>query len=245
MKLSPDTAFNPTLASKLYATSQEIICEGRHQCYWCSAPCDQTHTHKEFQPVGVRNLTALRVSSPYTCKACMAYRRPRSTITFLGGSYKDGQNLANHTWICTKRGVWAVRHDSERDVQALYTLLLDPPRTFALAVRDTPTPNLLQFAVANDRQEAILADTHNAFTIDGHKFRYTSYELEQAARTGETNGTEAGVRELFRVIGPCPKALLPVEEVSEGRGRQKLDDGKITKSVIRPARLAAAEPSLS
>ena len=218
----------PLLASELFAISQGTACEGPDECHWCGAKCERRWTHDDLPPmIGGRlrsHSLAKRPGNGYVCSGCWCWRRPRVTVPFLGGGYKDGQRADMWSWYVAGSRAMALRHENSFDRDALYDRLLDPPPRFFLALRDEG-PNLLQYAVLN-RLEAFTASTPITYTLDNKPLTYTIYELEHALQKGP-EGTEPGVQTLIRVIGapPKPTAMSFSEEeikeqaVKRGRGR--------------------------
>ncbi len=226
----------PISASELYALSQGTKCEGPDECHWCAAKCDRKWIHDDVPPIlhGRRILPGTkRHANAYICIACYMFRRPRLTVEYLSGGYRDGQFPPNHSWWITEKGVWGIRTE---DYLKLWDLILHPPLRFVLALKEGDFKNHLHLLAANDHKE-VLADTPNVFTINGVQLTYTTYELSEAFRRG-VEGKSAGVRELIRILGN-PKIE---EEQKRGRGRPPkfleneviMDNASHTKKTVTP-----------
>lgn len=224
------------LASELYAASQGDCCQGVDECYWCSAPCGHIYMHNQHRPQpgdrvykpGVTVLRqgervyqyAARPGNGFICKGCWLWRRPRITVTYLDGRFKDIQNPSNHSWFITYDGAWGV------DVlcnKHLYEKLLDPPFAFCVALVDKlDEQNHIQFAVVNEHGE-VKNNTELFFTIDNVKYSYSVFELEDSLRSGDSQGKSPGVRELIRVLGAYKLPEKPKAPEKPNKGGRPWD----------------------
>jgi hypothetical protein len=219
------------LGSGLFALSQGHSCEGTELCHWCGGPCCRELMHDEPPPlIGVKRVVPARFAqSPYYCPGCWLWSRKRVTVWYLGSSqFKDLQHAQKHSWYYTEKGAWAVRHNI--DHTSLFKILLDPPRTFCLALVTPDVPNYLQCHRPNDVSE-LRADTPLSFTVDNTPLEYTVYELGEALRHG-VEGKTPGVRTLIGMLGKWE--MEPIPEVKARSGRPAPEpDGKITKKILR------------
>ena len=218
-------------APELYGHTEAATCTGPHECHWCGASCTQKYHHGEPpQLTGTKKVHhALRPSSPWICTACWLFRRPRITINFADGTFKDGQAPRKHSWLLTDKAL-AFTHPCP----VVYDWLLKPPLRFALAVVDAGTLNELQLCTVNDNQ-AILNDTPLHFTINNVAATYTVYGLEmalQSVKAGEDiNGVEPGIRELIRRLGMYN--ALPLKPLANPHGGKPiLQDGRVMSKVV-------------
>lgn len=196
-------------ASELFALANNHKCEGKYECHWCTAPCNQRYLHDD-KPIVVgvkRTSTAKRPANHWICEGCRLWRRKRTTITFLNGQQKDSQQSSNYSyWIANPVCIALIPNESGE----FYKTLIKPPKKFVLSLTTPGKINQLHLAHVNEN-EIIKGDTPLFFTLDETKFQYTVYELEEALKNG-TQGKLAGVRELIKFIGPLP-IKLPVDEV--------------------------------
>jgi hypothetical protein len=130
----------------------------------------------------------------------------------------------------------------EGDLPALRQRLLRPPLRFALSLVTPGVKNDLHLAPVNDHAE-VRADTELLFLADGRVMSYSVYELQEAEKTG-SNGRWPGVRllcDLFRMprhVEPPPE---PMRAPSAKGGRpEPLEDGKVTKKMIRASGVEVA-----
>lgn len=207
-------------AAELFAKSQGAILEGDQRCYWCESPCSRSLLHndpplfigeKHRHPVKCRQ-------SPYQCVGCWLFARRRVTVRKVGGGFQDGQAAINHSWWITNEGAWVLNDDNKL---ALYEYLLDPPKRFVLALKESAQSNYLQSMVCNDPDE-VLATTQLKFTIDGKVQTYTVNELDDAIEKNRKEQEEypsPGVQALFRVLG-----VLPRRNGKRKVGRPRYDD---------------------
>lgn len=216
-------------ASEVYALSQGAECVGPEQCHYCAGPCARSFTHGEpiglftGMPVGgVRK----RPSCPYVCIGCWLWRRKRRGVAYMGGGNKENTTPCRHSWYVTPNGAWAI---SDQSAPTLYARLLSPPPLFFLAfIEGDPSPdNLIQLGHANDNGR-LNADTELTFTINNVPYRYTVYELEQAALTGP-QGREPGVQALLRILGQVPSDLIKHVVVAE-TPEEKREKGRPVKT---------------
>ena len=217
----------PFTASELFAISQSTQCSGPDECHWCGAPCERKWPHDDLPPTigGLKSRSlAKRPGNGFICNGCWAWKRPRVTVPFLGGGYKDGQCAENWSWYISGGKACALRPGDPSDRDALYERLLDPPPRFFLSLRQEG-PNLLQYAILNTPSTGFTASSQLTFTLDNKPLCYTVYELEHAIDKGP-EGTEPGVQALLRIFGVPPKkdSISFTEEEQEaptrrGRGR--------------------------
>lgn len=211
---------NRLLASELYARSQGEICQGNQPCHWCGAPCERLWTHDDPPPIiGVKStIHARHPSSPYICRGCFLFKRPRLTVWFLGGGFKDGKCPRHFGWLITPKGSWAI--DSENP-SPVYEFLLKPEPVFSLSFLSEPgITNRLQLTRVNELGE-IKADTTIHYTINNIPHHYTIYELESAIRQG-AEGREPGVQALLRLLGDY--SLPEASKEPRGKGRPSREE---------------------
>lgn len=206
-------------ATSLFARINGLTCEGPEECHWCASPCDRSCPHDDRYPIPfVKTLSsAKRPGNAYVCRACQVYRRPKVTVNYLAGGFKDGQCLLDHSWYMDENGLYALRRE---DHQALYQKLLSPPHVFALSLIEPhlKSRNALDDCVLNSNQP-VHANTRLWYTLNGVKFDFEVYELGEAVKHG-VEGKMAGVRELIRFLGP-----MDYEAPERKRGRPpKVDD---------------------
>lgn len=221
-------------ASELLAISQGTKCSGFDECHWCAAPCDRLYPHDDdpILPFVKKTFTAKRPDNGWVCKGCFHFRLHRTTIPYLHGGFKDGKAPRNHSWFITRSGANVVcRNES---AEALYPLLLDPPRCFVLALLDdVKINNHIHQAIANEPEE-LKTDTKLWFTLNNIPHTYTTYELREALKNGKSTGTEPGVQALIRWLGSYTKLAEENNQKREvGRPiKVEPDDGKVTKQVL-------------
>ena len=236
---------------ELYATINGQVPHGAFECYYCGSKCSTfLKVPREDLPIPCvkKPKFALRPGSKFLCIGCWLWKRGRITIPFLSGGWKDIQCPINHSWWMTKTEAFAIRRDNREDCQALYEKLLDPPRCFMLSVvtdtLGTPPINRLQFAVVNEIEGEMTAETVLTFTIDHLKLTYTPYELEMALdNPKELEGKSPGVRALLELLGDytMPKSKIEMKLLAETRnpkgGRQpaavEQKNEKSLKKVLR------------
>lgn len=211
------------LASELYASVQSTVCIGPDECHWCSAKCKRLWPHDE-QPTFQYNTRqastfhALRPSNSYICTGCWHFRRKSVTIRFLDGKILDRKAPKDFSWFITEEEALAIDKKSPLDKIKLYELLLKPPTTFCLMIRETGD-NRIQSAIVNDMEE-IRADTPLRFTIDNVLHEYTIYELEKALKNTDVGGNEPGVQALFRIYGQIEHFIEKDTPEKKKRGGQ-------------------------
>lgn len=223
-------------ASDLFAISCGTTNQGPEKCYWCASAAPRLWKHEDPPPpLFIRrfNPNAKCTSSIYQCYGCWRFGWKRLTIPFLGGGFKDGQCLANHSLWVTEEGVWGIRVGETADREALYEQLLKPPLRFALLLAVGGEVNYLNKAVANDHVEGVKAETELGFTLNNTVLHYSPYELDAALR-GDLQGKSPGVRELVRLLG---EHKLPPKEGARpdkmDRGRPKpLEDGRQLQKLV-------------
>lgn len=206
-------------APALFAQAHSRVCAGPDSCYWCGAPCPKILAHDDPRPPvrATPNPFAKRPGNSYQCIGCWLFGKPKTTVFWLSGDFKDSQTASKHSWWITASGAWGIR--IPEDSAALYKALLRPPLRFVLSLLDgdNPGPNRLHTALANDHPE-IKASTPLTFTVNGVPFCYTVYELEEAlTNPGDAAGLLPGVRELLRILGPYKALEAP--KVKKERGR--------------------------
>lgn len=233
----------PLLASDLFAISQGTKNEGMEECHWCGAPCTRDWEHQEPPPIPfVRYIThACRPGNPWVCRGCHMFRRPRVTVRYFGGSFRDGQSPQLQSWFVTEEGAWTIRPGNVADAAILYEQLLTPPLRFLLAVVTEPGElNQLHLAAANDHPEGVRGDCPLVWMLNNRPLIYSPYELEQALRHG-SQGREPGARELIRLFGgfelpPIPDESLPQKTGQRGRPKGRdvdvRPDGRISQKPV-------------
>jgi len=225
------------LASQIYAQSQGIQCIGPDRCHWCGAPCERQpyfkHDDRPYLPFEKHLEPSKNPGGSYICQGCWFWRRPRQTVHFLSGGFKDTQAPKNHSWLITENGSWVI---SQKDWEALYGFLLKPTGSFALSIKagDKSPENLLQCSIGNDLS-VIDANTPISFTVNNSSHQYTIYELEEAIKAGK-DGKDPGIGILFSLASP-PKILVEKQE-KRGRGHpskeDRSEDGRIaSRSIFR------------
>ncbi len=229
------------LASELFAKAFKQQCEGKWNCHWCGALCDNRTTHNDPPPGPFQRTksTARYPASAYICKGCWLFRRQRVTLYFLDGTFKDGQAVEKHSFILTEDKLNILQMT---DYAPLYQLLLNPPKIFTLALL-TPDPimsgklnvpvgkvNSIQSMFVNENEE-VKGETIFKFTINNIPHSYSVYELEQGIRQGGT-GREPGVQALLRFLGTPPE--LPEKIPTVGRPRNDADKSH-PKRVVKTA----------
>lgn len=210
------------LASELFAMSQEIRLQGIHECHWCGAKCSDKWVHD-----GPPNLPFVRSSEPakrianhYICQSCWVWRKPRVTLSFINNTFQDSECALKRSWWITTNGSWAVR---SLDFQELYKHVIKPPIQFCLSlINSGNVSNHLQCMVVNTHPE-IRADTPLHYTLNNIPHTYTVYELEEAIKTNDANGTEPGVQALIRTLGPYQQGNIVDKINSVGRPRRQED----------------------
>lgn len=199
------------LASELYAISQNAKCEGKEECHWCSAPCQQTWIHDDPLPImGFKSISnAKRPANHFICAGCWLFRRQRLTVQFMDNGFLDRQCPLDHSWIINSTAK-AIR---PANYSSLYDLLLKPPQKFVLSfITSWPAnsgqtdhvkgiSNHLHIAIANDLAKEIKADTTLFFTINNIAHNYTIYDLNESLKNEEA-GRSPGVAALMRLLGP-------------------------------------------
>lgn len=211
----------------VFAQAQGTRNEGKEECHWCASKCQRLWTHDDPQPASFTRSSqaALRPGNAFVCVGCHLWRRRRVTVPFFGsGEYKDGKSMMDYSCVVTGKGAWAVRHPN--DNEALYRFLLSPPTKFVLSLidRDRSKVNLLQLAPVNWLEE-VRADTELVFLLNGVRYHYSVYELEEALRSG-VSGRLPGAQALVNLLGPFAVARESDEEREQKRqrGRPKKDD---------------------
>lgn len=188
-------------ASELFAQSMSRKCEGCESCHWCGSPCTRQWIHDDppLLPGQKRSQYAARPGNAWVCLGCWNYKRPRVTVQFLTGGLKDGQTLANHSWLLTEEHIRGIRIE---DYDSLYQFLLAPVNVFALSLIDDKESNVrnqIQLAKVNDVHE-IKGDTQFQYTVNNRVYTYSPYELEEALKYGE-GGVSGGVLTMIRLLG--------------------------------------------
>lgn len=194
------------LASELYAISEGKKCEGKRECHWCGAACEEKWLHDEPPPlIGVRRSAMVaRPNNPWICTGCWLWRRQRITINLLDGTQRDVQTPAKHCWLISDKTSLAFYAADHR--QILFKLLTVPVAPFSLILR-TPGNGVdvhIQMAVVNEMNNPTI-NTPMFFTLDNIKHQFTLYELDEALKHTDT-GKEPGVRVLAKIFdGLVPK----------------------------------------
>lgn len=233
-------------ASDFYATTQSDQNKGDQRCHWCGSACTRRHPHGE-PPPGPFERVNFRLnkvpSSPYACRGCWLFRRPRQTVLFPDGTFRDGQSPRAFAAWMTDEECLAVR---PADYPLLYPRLLAPPRRFVLAFLRDEGENHLQLMLCNDH-EAVTAGTPLAYTVDGIPSAYTLFELEECLRPPHPHhagwgpdGKSGGVRQLAELLGPYdlgpdPAAVPPVTPQG-GRPRPENTEGGRRDAAAKRAR---------
>lgn len=197
------------LGSELFCLSQGSACigTGRWKCHWCGADCLNEFVHDDLPPIPFMRSTstALCPFETYICYGCRLWRRPRVTISFLAGGFKDGQTAKNHSWWITESHAWALK--DKLDYDEVFKLLIKPPKKFILALKEEgKTDTLLQLTKAND-PGGIIAETPLYFTLNNIPHSYTIYELIESIRNNDPEPYGAGVRVLWNFLGGPPQEM--------------------------------------
>lgn len=148
------------------------------------------------------------------CLGCKLFRRKKTTVMHLDGSWTDKKGMQDFSLWLTETGCWGVKAGQG---EHLWPLLLNPPLRFCLGLLDGVHQNQPQLMAVNDLVEGIKSTDPLLFTVNGVKMTWTVYELEQALAAGNTDGTEPGIQTLVRLLG-----WPPTKE--RGRGRPKKED---------------------
>lgn len=222
----------------IYAMSQGTQCEGHRRCHWCGAPCMELWLHDDVAPIPFVKTHGLAAvpSSPWICVGCNLWRRPKITVQFLNGSWKDGQTPRNWSWWITEKEAKAIRPE---DHQALWDRILTPPKRFILAMTSTGN-NLIQKSYPNDLS-LVQADSVLHFTYDLTPFRFTVQDTEETILNGP-NGREPGSQMLLRLLGKpnyVEKLNLKIEDsppkepAKRGRPVKQADPPYTVKRIIQ------------
>ncbi len=190
-------------APALYAIAEGQHCEGPDNCHWCGSPCSRSLRHDGPSVVmHVRtDPTARCPANDFICMGCWLFRRRRVTVHFLRDPrlYRDGQNPMSLSWLITPQKAVVVE---PLDFPTLWSVLLNPPSNFALALLGKEKKNLLQLGYVN-QNETVRADAEMRFTLDNTPLTYTVYELTAMLREpGDINGRSPGCRALHELLGP-------------------------------------------
>lgn len=125
-------------------------------------------------------------------------------MRFLEGGFLDRQCPMDWGWFVSSEAR-AVRRD---DSQALYRLLLNPPKAFCLALLDplegggkVRAKNLPHFWTVNEGETE--KDKSVSFTLNNVPHEYTIWDLEAALSIKDAPQTP-GVRALVRLFGIYP-----------------------------------------
>ena len=216
----------PLTAPQLYALSQEKPCTGTDRCHWCGAPCGRLNRHDEpAAPIDRRlkyRSTAKVPSSAWVCNGCWLFRRQSTTVFYLDRkTFMDRQAPQRHSWLIDERGAVALRKE---DATEVYRYLLHPParKTWSLSLVTSGTANNLHQGATNYTISGYTAASPLGFTLNNIPHTYSVQELELAARTGQVNGKEPGVRALFDHFGPPASGLVqPEQKPKTGRPEEE------------------------
>lgn len=219
-------------ATTLYAKTLVVNYEpkGRYLCHWCGTPCGDSWQHDDPYPNFFSKVksNALHVASAWVCKGCWLFRRPRITVSFLEGGFKDGQCPLKHSWWITEQNALGLEKLSCMDQfkygAKMYDLLLKPPLKFVLALVDG-MENQIHRAVCNSHEE-IKADTELRYTFNNVTYSYTVYDLEKGVSNG-FEGHGPGVQTLVRLFGK--REPLKVEEPKKEEPEEKKGRGRPVK----------------
>jgi hypothetical protein len=232
-----------TTASDLFAISQGAKNTGPELCHWCGSACTAQRLHDDPPPQPFRkNTSAAKFPGRlYVCNGCWNWRAPRRSVVYLAPSsdgthiIRDRQAAKDHSWLILPERAWALRKEFEGP--SLYAILLEPPRQFALAIKDGDFPTQIQSTILNDHAFDIRLDTELHFTVNNIPHSYTPYELDKGLRDGP-NGRGPGVQALMRVFGewkrPTPEAK-PVTSPQGGRPKGEEVSGGSLKKAARNA----------
>jgi hypothetical protein len=215
------------LASEMYASSLGARCGGPDMCHWCGGGCERRWVHDDPPPLPFVKThgSAKFPTKMYVCEGCRLFRRPRVTVPFLGGGFKDGRPASSYGWLITPFESSALGDGSYKD---LCGKLLAPPLYFCLSlVEDHKVANLLHLMEVNDNPE-VKADTPLHFTVNNIRHTYTVYELEKALKGGG-EGREPGVRALVRILGSSLRLPELVKEADGGKGDEARGRGRPVK----------------
>lgn len=211
----------PTLYAMSQITNYET--KGKWKCHWCGAPCGDNWQHDDPYPnffSKVRS-NALHPSSAYVCKGCWLFRRPRITVMFLEGGFKDGQCPLRHSWWITEESAWGLEKlkvmDEFKYGPRMHDLLLKPPLKFSLSLVDG-MENQIHRACCNVNEE-VKADTLLKFTLNNVEMSYTVYDLEKGLANGGFEGHGPGVQALIRLFGRKEAAKTDTHKVEDKKER--------------------------
>ena len=219
----------PLSASDLYAIANGSKNYGDQLCHWCGSACDRRFIHDDIPPTPFikSRSTARYPANAFICLGCWFWRRKRQTMPYLTGGQRDGQEALWYSWWVTEKGAWVIR---ERDYPALLEILANPPHRFMLALLSKPgEKNLIQLCHAND-YPILRADDLLTFTVNGTPFRYCIYDLQQAMKSGDSEGKWPGVDMLFRILGR-PEPKWP--EIKKPGRPANPPDGKVSAKLVR------------
>lgn len=214
-------------ASELYAISEGKKCEGKRECHWCGAACEEKWLHDEPPLIiGVRRaFTVARPNNPWICAGCWLWRRPRITVRFLDDTFRDCQSPSKHNWLITSTASKTFDHSHH---SVLYHFLTTAPPRFTLALRTSGsgTDVALHTAIVNETKD-LTVNTPLFFTLDNIKHQFTLYELDEALRR-EATGKEPGVRVLAKMFdGLVTKAADEPQPLKHAGHQDALPDARI------------------
>lgn len=234
-----------TSASMLFAKSQGSHCHGDQRCHWCGSPTIRAAHMRhddEIPPIAKKNWNknlAKYPQEPYQCQGCWLWRRPGVTATFLTlrqpdefhkkqwRVQRDRQTAVKHSWFITDDWAYTLEFN---DRDALYKLLLSPPKRFVMALLDGEDNNRLHLALLNDHSGEIFKGTEHQFTVNNVPHTYTALGLDTALRGGAVESS--GVRALLKMFGGNYTGLEPLtEEEVGGRGPRSVAENRAKKKV--------------
>lgn len=215
----------------------------KSNCHWCGelTDLDPKLRHDDIPPMPFTKSKwkAKCPASGFVCFGCWNWRKGRSTITHLNGTFKDSQDIPANSWYITENDCLAVSDTignltqnligttPKSDYEILAEKLLHPPNLFVLCFKseDPKIPNWLHLCKLNDNKE-INELTPLYFTAANIPYTYTVYELSLALKKGSEVNQEPGTAylvNLFRPFYPLETVDGVLEEDKRGRGRPKND----------------------
>lgn len=215
----------------------------KSRCHWCSTTTDTDpklrHDDTPPMPFTKSKWKAQCPAEAFICWGCHQWRKGRSTITYLNGTFKDSQEIPSNSWFITSENCLAISdtvgnltHNflnttPKSDYKILAEKLLHPPSLFVLCFKgdDKSIPNWLHLCKLNENKEVTDA-TPLYFTVANIPYMYTVYELGLALRKGSEVNQEPGtayLTNLFRPFYPLETEPGVLEEDKRGKGRPKND----------------------
>lgn len=142
--------------SELFALALGKVCRGPHACFWCGAPCDESHAHRSSDTFWDWDQVA-HPASRYDCAGCAEALDERRVMR---GRDKP-QKTRNYTWLATSADATPY---TKADITAIRAACLCPP----------PAPWMLAIA-ASGQKHVIYRTPVNESSAPPH-----AVQLEQA-----------------------------------------------------------------